>query len=118
MSILDKLLGASKKRALENQPNLEKALKEKLTYILYDEDLVNELLPVFVKLQGQEGFNQVLDLLESKEKQIETISNSDWFKQETKKEDKTINTKEEDEDNTDNDNLVDSILNKKYGENK
>lgn len=116
MSIFEKLIGASKKRAIANKPNLEQALKEKLTRIVYDEDLVNELLPVFMKLQGQEGFNEVMDLLESKEKQIETISNGDWFKQETNKEDKTINTNEEDEDNQETDNLVDSILNKKYGE--
>jgi hypothetical protein len=113
MSLLDKLLGASKKRAIENKPQLEELLKKKLKGLVYDDELVNELLPVFVKLQGQEGFDVVLELLESKEKQIEVISNGDWFKKEAPT-GTNVNTEEEDQDDVEN--LVDSILNKKYGE--
>lgn len=113
MSLLEKLLGASKKKAIENKPQLEELLKQKLKGIVYDDSLVEELLPVFVKLQGQEGFDRVFELLESKEKQIEVIANGDWFKQEAPKGNKNVNTEAE---NDDAENLVDAILNKKYGE--
>lgn len=115
MSLLDKLLGASKKKAIENKPKLEEALKLKLKGLVYDDELVNELLPVFAALQGVEGFSTVLELLESKERQIEAITSGDLFKQEVKQ-DKTVNTNEDDNDADDVSNLVDQILSKKYKE--
>ena len=110
-SLLERLLGSANKKVDENKGALEAQVKQRLKGIVYDDELVNELAPVFMKLQGQEGFNQVFELLETKERQIETISGGDWFKQETKPEDK-----QELQDNPTNEseNLVDSYLSEKY----
>jgi hypothetical protein len=57
---------------------------------VYDPELAKELAPVFVSLLSAEGFDKVIDLLETKEKQIEAISSSQqrqtdpWQKQEVK----------------------------------
>lgn len=48
----------------------------KLTGFVYDTELAKDLAPVFVKLSGAEGFDKVLELLATKEKQIEAISSS------------------------------------------
>lgn len=113
-SLLERLMGASTKKVDDNKNALEAQVKAKLKGILYDEELVNELAPVFMRLQGVEGFDVVLDLLETKERQIEKISGGDWFKQETNPDDKTTETEQEDNGV----NLVDSILSKKYEGNK
>ena len=60
-----------------------------LERFVYDPELAKELAPVFVSLLSVEGFDKVIDLLETKEKQIEAISGSSqqqqtdpWQKQE------------------------------------
>ena len=62
-----------------------------LEKFVYDPELAKELAPVFVSLLGVEGFDKVIELLETKEKQIEAISGSSqhqqtdpWQKQEVK----------------------------------
>lgn len=62
-----------------------------LERFVYDPELAKELAPVFVSLLSAEGFDKVIDLLETKEKQIEAISGSSqqqqtdpWQKQEVK----------------------------------
>lgn len=107
-SLLDRLLGSANKKVDENKGVLEQQIKQRLKGIVYDDELVNELAPVFMKLNGVEGFNQVFELLETKERQIETISGGDWFKQETSPEDK------QDSPTDDSENLVDSYLSEKY----
>ena len=108
-SLLERLMGASKKKVDENQGALEAQIKAKLKGIVYDEELVDELTPVFMRLNGVDGFNQVLELLETKERQIEAISGGDWFKQESD----ASNKQEKEEESS---NLVDSILKKQYPE--
>ena len=108
-SLLERLMGASKKKVDENQGALEAQIKAKLKGIVYDEELVNELTPVFMRLNGVDGFNQVFDLLETKERQIEAISGGDWFKQESD----ASNKQEKEEESS---NLVYSILKKQYPE--
>jgi hypothetical protein len=110
-SLLERLLGSAKNKADENKGALEEQIKQRLKGIVYDDELVNELAPVFMKLQGQDGFNQVFELLETKERQIETISGGDWFKQETKPEEKQD---QQDQTTDDSANLVDSYLSEKY----
>ena len=112
-SMLDKLLGSFKKKAEGNTEVLESQIREKLKGIVYDEALIDELLPTFMKLQSVEGFSKVVELLETKEKQIETITGGDWYKQTTKEEEKEI-TQEEEESEDESDSLVDSILKSKY----
>ena len=47
-----------------------------LERFVYDPELAKELAPVFVSLLSAEGFDKVIDLMETKEKQIEAISGS------------------------------------------
>ena len=47
-----------------------------LERFVYDPQLAKELAPVFVSLLNAEGFDKVIDLIETKEKQIEAISGS------------------------------------------
>lgn len=109
-SLLERLMGSAKNKADDNKGAREAEIKAKLKGILYDEELVNELAPVFMKLQGVEGFNQVFELLETKERQIEAMSGGDWFKQETNPDDKS----NEEQTTDDSASLVDQILSKKY----
>lgn len=109
-SLLERLMGSAKNKADDNKGAREAEIKAKLKGILYDEELVNELAPVFMKLQGVEGFNQVFELLETKERQIEAMSGGDWFKQETNPENKS----NEEQTTDDSASLVDQILSKKY----
>lgn len=108
-SLLERLMGSAKNKADDNKGALEAEIKAKLKGILYDEELVNELTPVFMKLQGVDGFNQVFELLETKERQIEAMSGGDWFKQETNPDKST-----EEQTTEDSASLVDQILSKKY----
>lgn len=108
-SLLERLMGSAKNKADDNKGALEAEIKAKLKGILYDEELVNELAPVFMKLQGVDGFNQVFELLETKERQIEAMSGGDWFKQET-----TPDKSTEEQSTDDSASLVDQILSKKY----
>ncbi|AXQ66437.1 MAG: hypothetical protein [Caudoviricetes sp.] len=109
-SLFERIFNSTSKKAEGNASALESQVKEKLKTLVYDDEVVAELLPVFLKLHTTEGFNTVYELLEAKEKQIETISGGDWFKQETKPEDKSI-----DEENA-NDGIdpVDELLKQKY----
>ena len=109
-SILERLMGVSKTKASSNQSALEETVKQKLKGIVYDEELINELLPTFVKLYSVEGFSTVVELLEAKEKQIETISGGDWFKQETDPQNKD-QQQEQQENESD---PVDDLLKTKY----
>ena len=110
-SILERLMGSAKSKASNNQSALEETVKQKLKGIVYDDELINELLPTFVKLYSVEGFSTVVELLEAKEKQIETISGGDWFKQETdpQNKDQQDNTQQENESDP-----VDDLLKTKY----
>ena len=97
--MIDKLMGAfvtmMKSKALatsEDEPAAEPAAEPKdepkaaldpvlvsqwevqLERFVYDPELAKELAPVFVSLLSVEGFDKVIELLETKEKQIEAIS--------------------------------------------
>ena len=52
-----------------------------LERFVYDPELAKELAPVFVSLLSAEGFDKVIDLLETKEKQIEAISGGSQYQQ-------------------------------------
>ena len=71
-------------------PVLVSQWEVQLERFVYDPELAKELAPVFVNLLRAEGFDKVVDLLETKEKQIEAISGSQqqqtnpWQKQEVK----------------------------------
>ena len=63
---------AEPKAALD--PVLVSQWEVQLERFVYDPELAKELAPVFVSLLSAEGFDKVIDLLETKEKQIEAIS--------------------------------------------
>ena len=95
--MLDKMLGAfkaKKKPAQEEQkpvvvlppeavkPAVKPAVdpakvaewEAKVVAYVYDAELALEIAPVFAAMEGQEGFDKLIELLDSKEKQIEAIS--------------------------------------------
>ena len=91
--MLDKMLGAFKakiKPAQEEQKPMDGgqpgAVKppvdpakvaewaDKVVAYVYDGELAQEIAPVFAAMEGQEGFDKLIELLDSKEKQIEAIS--------------------------------------------
>ena len=95
--MLDKMLGAFKaknKPAQEEQKPMvvlppeavEPAVKPavdpakvaeweaKVIAYVYDAELALGIAPVFAAMEGQEGFDKLIELLDSKEKQIEAIS--------------------------------------------
>ena len=55
-------------------PVLVSQWEVELERFVYDPELAKELAPVFVRLLSVEGFDKVIELLETKEKQIEAIS--------------------------------------------
>ena len=61
---------------VELDPVLVSQWEVNLERFVYDPELAKELAPVFVSLLSVEGFDKVIDLLETKEKQIEAISGS------------------------------------------
>ena len=65
---------AEQKAALD--PVLISQWEVYLERFVYDPELAKELAPVFVSLLNAEGFDKVIDLMETKEKQIEAISGS------------------------------------------
>ena len=65
---------AEPKAALD--PVLISQWEVNLERFVYDPELAKELAPIFVSLLSVEGFDKVIDLLETKEKQIEAISGS------------------------------------------
>ena len=91
--MLDKMLGAFKaknkpaqeeqKPMGEGQPGAVKPAvdpakvaewADKVVAYVYDEELAQDIAPVFAAMEGQEGFDKLIELLDSKEKQIEAIS--------------------------------------------
>ena len=70
---------AEQKAALD--PVLVSQWEVNLERFVYDPELAKELAPVFVSLLRAEGFDKVIDLLETKEKQIEAISGSSQHQQ-------------------------------------
>lgn len=109
-SLYERIFSSSSKKADNNSAALEAQVNKKLKALVYDDEVVSELLPIFMKLHATEGFNTVYELLEAKEKQIEAISGGDWFKQESNPDRKDGDDKQQ-SDATD---LVDEILKQQY----
>ena len=92
--MLDKMLGAFKAKNKPAQKEGQKPMDEgqpegnkpavdpakvaewadKVVAYVYDEELAQDIAPVFAAMEGQEGFDKLIELLDSKEKQIEAIS--------------------------------------------
>lgn len=76
---------------------------QKLEGILYDEALVKEFAPIFAKLSQHEGFDKVMEILETKERQLESFTDTNWTEQESGKGDKTLEQDDKQEDDKDAD---------------
>lgn len=86
MSWLDKLLSGHSKRAETAKETALTDYTQKLKTLVYDDEIVKELAPIFAALHGTKGFDKVVELLETKEQQIAAISGGEWFKQEVEDE--------------------------------
>lgn len=97
--MLDKIMAAfgAKQKAKVATVEVDEALKAKLKGLVYDDELVEQLLPVFTALKSVEGYEQVMELLESKESQIEAIAGGDAFKQQTSPEHTEVQEEEEEQ---------------------
>lgn len=83
MSWLDKMMGGFSKKAEIEQTTALDVMKTKLKAIVYDDEIVEEFAPIFAKLSTQEGFGKVVELLETKEAQLEKVAGGEWTKQVT-----------------------------------
>lgn len=106
--------GFSGKQTKKTVDNLEE-YKTKLKTILYDEELIEEFAPLFAKLSAHEGFDKVVELLETKEKQLESLTSTDWSQQDTDDEDGEFQEGDNDDEASSEDaTTAESILMAKY----
>ncbi len=112
---LSKLMTGHGKRTENAKVDALASYKAKLKGLVYDDDLVAELAPVFAALHGTDGFDKVVELLETKETQIQAISGGEWFEQETGKDEEEFNNDESDKSGEEEENLTaEQILENKY----
>lgn len=110
MGLLEKLLSGSKGKVGKNQSALKAKVKEDLKAILYDDELVEELFPIFESLSSHAGFDKVMEILTTKEKQIDAISSGSYFKQESEDFSGDLDGEDEDdEEDSTTDPLVEMI---------
>ena len=95
MSWLEKLKKGHKQLAQGAQESNLEMYKQKLKGIVYDDEIVAELAPIFAELHSAEGFDKVFELLTTKEQQIEAISGGDWLNKEEEDKGKKEITNEE-----------------------
>lgn len=119
MSLKDKLFESFKKKNTQQENTNTKYTKEQIKALVYDDELVEELEPIFNALFANEGFAKVVELLEAKEQQLEAISTGSFKKQSSdegnEQEEKGMHNdgSEGDGDSTQAD-LVDAILAGRY----
>lgn len=119
MGWLDKIMAGHGSRAERAKETALVDYTDKLKTLVYDDDLVKELAPIFAKLHGTEGFDKVFELLETKEQQISAISGGSWFEQQADSQQGSQN--KDDSDNSDDGKqtlTADEILELKYKGNK
>lgn len=113
--MLDKLMAGFGKRHDKAKEDALSSYKTKLKGLVYDNDLVEELAPIFARLHGSEGFDKVMSLLETKEAQITSIAGGEWFKQESSDGDNTQETQKQASDEEQTKTLTaEEILIQKY----
>ena len=114
MSLFDKLRdGFTGKQTKAKEVDLTQ-FKEKLKKIVYDDELVDEFAPIFAALSAHEGFDKVIELLETKESQLEHIAGGELFN--SKLEDDQEFTQEDDDKNDDVAMSATDLLKQKYSE--
>lgn len=118
MSWLDKIMNGHGKRADVAKETALTDYTDKLKALVYDEDIVKELAPIFAALHGTKGFDKVVELLETKEQQIAAISGGEWFKQQSDDQHKDGNQNKDESDSSEGKKTLtaDEILSNKYKE--
>ena len=85
--MLNKLMQGWKERNKKPESNdggeLLNKYKKQLTGIVYDEELAEQYAALFVKLKEHDPEGTLMELLESKEKQIQAIADGSAFKEES-----------------------------------
>lgn len=112
MSFLEKLKGGFSKKAENHQVANIDVYKQKLKDLVYEDELVDELAPIFAKLHGNEGFDKVFELLQDKERQIEAIAGGEWYSEGKPESENVIDN----EDHTPPEVTAESILAAKYSQ--
>lgn len=99
--MLDKLLNGYKKRSSKETDEVDSELlesyKKRLTDVLYDEELVNEFAPLFAKVHEYDTEGKLVELLETKERQIESIADGSAFQQSNPEEENEVENSAEEE---------------------
>ena len=118
MNILDRLRKAKtppKEEETVEEPEeriSERELTKRLESFLYSEDIVQDYLPVFRKLYQDPEFSKVMQIIEAKESELNSINGSkEYFEQVTEPDETTSETTEEG-----NEDYLMTILNERYGE--
>lgn len=112
MTFLEKLQKGFSKKAEHHQVDNLDMYKQKLKDIVYDQEIIDELAPVFAKLHGSEGFDKVFQLLQDKESQLVQIAGGEWYSEGKPDQETTIDN----EDHTPEEVTAESILAKKYSQ--
>lgn len=119
MSLYERLMKSFSKRKKDEEEDVgvdEAKIRATLTSLLYEEEIVEEMLPLFSKLSKQEGFDQVVELLEAKEQQIKAISDGSWFEHTSGRGEEEEDTSEEEEDTFDLSKEVELLIKNEYEE--
>lgn len=95
----------------EVSPEALEEAKTLLKGIVYDDSLVEEYAPVFATLSGDEGFSKVVELLQAKEQQIQSLADGSVFKKQSKEADTTI--EKEDPKDSEDDSVASFIKSKR-----
>lgn len=114
MSWLDKMMGGFSKKAEHEQTTALDVMKAKLKTIVYDDALVDELAPIFATLSTQDGFSKVVELLETKEQQLEKVAGGEWTKQVSDGDNQNLSDSSDDEDEQTTKLSAEEILAQKY----
>lgn len=118
MGWLDKLMAGHGKKAEQAKEQAVVDYTSKLKGLVYDDDIVAELAPIFAALHGTKGFDKVVELLDTKEQQIASISGGEWFKQESGEQSGTDKNTQEDKKDAKAPLSAEEILELKYKETK
>lgn len=93
---------------------IENEVRERISKFLYDSELIEEMLPLFMRLNEIEGGDKIYELVEAKETELQTVlENESAFEQDTSPDQKDIADNESDDDEKDQ-NLVLDILSERY----
>lgn len=114
MSMLEKILNGFKAKTETVADEDLTAVKEKLKAVVYDDELVEELAPIFAKLQVNEGFDKVWEIVESKEQQINALSKDGYWASQQSKPSAAQDTDEDGDSTDDSEDPVNSLIKQKY----